>query len=80
MVLVNFANHTCVGKAAISKCERGVEVAKINGRDKKENRSTTTVYFTMQTSEVEYQYFSLRKLLGPTQIYGCMKGLVVIDG
>ena len=52
-VLVNFENHTCVGKAAISNRERVVPVAKINSHGKKEKRSTATVYFAMQTSEVE---------------------------
>ena len=53
---------------------------KINGRENNEKRSTAKVYFTMWTSKVEYQVFSLRKVMGPTQIYGCMKGLVAIDG
>ena len=73
-------NLTCAGKAAMSNRERVVPVAKINGPDKKEKRSMATVYFAMKTNEVEYQDFSLRKLMGPTQIYGCMKGLVMIDG
>ena len=72
-VLVNFTNHTCVGKAAISNHERGVVVTKINGRENKEKRSTAKVYFAMRTSKVGYQVFSLRKVMGPTRIYGCMK-------
>ena len=79
MVSVNFANHTCVGKAAISNHERGVPVVKINGHDKKGKKSTATDYFAMQTSTVEYQDFSLRIAMGPTRIYGCMKGSIVID-
>ena len=56
-----------------------VPVAKINGHGKKEKRSTATVYFAMQTNEVEYRDFSLQKVMGPTQIYDCIKGLVAID-
>ena len=62
------------GKPAISNSERGVVVAKTNDRDKKGEKSTATVYFAVRTSTDEYQGFSLRKIMGPTQIYGCMKG------
>ena len=54
MVSVNFANHTCAGKAVNPNHERVVLVTKINGHDKKEKRYTSMVYFAMQTSEVEY--------------------------
>ena len=74
MASINFASHTCVGKSVISNRERGVAVTKINDHDKKCEKFMATVYFIVQTNMDEYQGFSLRKIMGPTQIYGCMKG------
>ena len=74
MSSINFESHTCVGEAVISNREREVEVVKINGHDKKGKKSMATVYFIGQTSTDECQGFSLRKIMGPTHIYGCMKG------
>ena len=66
--------HTCMGKTTISNRETVVEVTKINGRDEEGDKSTASVHFTMQTSKNENQSFSLRKMVGPTQIDGYVKG------
>ena len=70
--LISQAIHARV-KATISNHEGGVAFAKINSHDKKGEKSTATVYFRVQTNTNEYQNFSLRKIVGSTQIYGCMK-------
>ena len=51
----------------------------INNHDKEGKRSTIVVYFTMQTSKVEDQDFTLRKVVGPTWIDGYMKRLIAIN-
>ena len=56
--LISQAIHAWV-KTAISNHEGGVAFAKINGHDKKGEKSTAMVYFIVQTTMDEYQIFSL---------------------
>ena len=62
-----------MGEATTSNQEREVEVVKINARDKKGNKSIATFYFMVWTSPMNIKSFSLRKKVGPTQIYDSMK-------
>ena len=61
------------------KSWKAVSAPKINGPNKERKWSTVVVNFTIQTRNVEDQYFTLQKSVWPTQIDGYMEKLMAID-